>query len=180
MSIKDLPDHHDDAESAEERHARTAEPEGMGDNSFSEVRARLLRDFGSCFKAHAPCVVEEILDELSDLGVLNLRSRPTAEDDRHAQMFAICQKILTYTWEKPSLPDQFAARYVHDQPWLDDIIGHLTPTEFAARLGVTKQRVTDAVVQAQRHFKRPPRKGQRKEEARTNMRNALVKRLKKN
>lgn len=178
--IKDTPDHHEDVETDDERRERLAETEGMGDNSFSAVRDQLIRDFGSCLAKpnHAPAIMEELLDALSDLGVLNLRTRPTEDDDRNAQMFAICQKILTYTWENPSLPDQFAARYVHDQPWLDDIIGHLTPTEFAAKIGVTKQRVTDAVVQAQRYFKRPPRKGQRDDKARDNMRNALMNRLK--
>jgi hypothetical protein len=74
-------------------------------------------------------------------------------------------KILCYIWNHWSRISFFAALYVHDVPALDDITGGLNQQEFAKQMGVERATICAACKNTQEHFKRPPRRDQRKEES---------------
>ena len=97
-----------------------------------------------------------------------------------SQVMAVFCGIMAYTYEHPSLADGYAARYIFGLPWLDDIIGHLSPNDFAESIGVKKQRVNQAIGQAYEHFKHyklPLRAGMRDEQSRANMSSAYQERV---
>lgn len=96
-----------------------------------------------------------------------------------AQWQSSFTKILRYIRKHPSTPDIYAALHVWDNPALDDVNCHMDQVSFAASIGVTRARVSDAVVLAREHFGLPPRKGERSEDARANMAEKRRSQLKK-
>jgi len=146
----------------------------VGDSSFSELVGAMHREFPD-FSVPA---CEEILDWQREQGLLANASSPRRTFSG-AQWQSAFIRILEYIFNHPSLPDIYAAVYIWDQPALDDILGHLNPAEFAARLGVSRQAINDPVLKAQKQFKLKPRRGQRGHDARANMRTARMKQLKK-
>jgi hypothetical protein len=146
----------------------------VGDSSFSELVGRMRREFDDL----SVPLCEEVLDWLKGEGLLAIGAH-AHHSMRPAKWKVGVLMVLEYVFKHPAMTDIFAALYIWDEPLLDDILGHLNPAQFAARIGVTREAVNKAVLRAQLYFKLPPRRGQRHPQARANMKQARMKQLKR-
>lgn len=142
----------------------------LRDTSHSE----LLEELQHQFLGPDYAVALEVLEFLQEKGLLGGRGIAPQKD---SAVLARCIKILRYIKTHPNSTAIYAALYVWDDPLLDDLNGHLTQTEFAQAIGVTKAAVNNAAKDAQRFFKLPPRQDQRKPEACETMRQTIIARL---
>ena len=149
----------------------------MGDSSFSELVEKLQLEFcGIGAGKPSRAVVEMMLDFLAESGHLVGHGPSVTTDSRKGQLATI--KILEYLYRRHQTPASFAALYVMNVPFLDDLLGHQNQSEFAKSIGVTKAAICKAVDEAAKYFGRPPRSDQRKQSARDNMTNARLRQLK--
>jgi hypothetical protein len=151
-----------------------------GDSDFTGRVCEVMAEFPNLKQP----LVEELFDFMSDKGWMAGQSRLNSPGvPVWMQKFV---KILKYIKTHPSPNAIYAVLHIWDDPALDDINGHLTQTEFADLLypstripNPAKAAVNNAVMDAQRFFGTPPRRDQRKENARAQMSAARIGKLKK-
>ena len=156
----------------------------LGDSAFSEQVDRLVLHFGPYIAGpsgvggavRARMIIEEMLDELAENGMLAGHSRSPSLDSPRWQAAII--KILSKAFQCNPTTAMYALLTVWDEPLLDDITGHRNAAKFARQIGCSKAAVTKQVKEMQKFFGLPPRKGQRDEAACANMRNSRMKQLK--
>jgi hypothetical protein len=148
----------------------------VGDSSFSELVESFRSDFaGSLSAPDTGFLAEQIFDWFMEKGLLIDHGDKT--NFNAAQWQTAFLKIMAYELQHPALTDLFAVRYIWNEPLLDDLIGHLTPSQYAAKINVTREAVNKAVLRAQKEFKQAPRAGQRDKNARSNMSKARRRQL---
>ena len=147
----------------------------VSDHSFSATVTRLAGNFNGVELDED--VITEILDDMAENGEL-ARHKVSSTETTAMQWMVRLMKILRYLKNKPSTTDFYAACYIWDLPELDMINSHLSMTEYAESIGVTRAAVNKAVREAQLYFKTPPRMEQRKESSRTKMKTRRIAQLK--
>lgn len=157
-----------------------------GDSEFSEMLEALAQEVPEV----KPHFAEAILDVLTDRGWLRASARRGLA--KEVAIITRTAKILRYIKSHPTPNAIFAALYVHNDELLDDINSNLTQTQFAdlmyphksvnplkPEVNPAKAAVNNAVKDAQKWFKLPPRPDQRSAKACATMSNKTIQRLEK-
>lgn len=147
-----------------------------GNSEFTEMMQAIGQDFPE-IKAH---MLQELLDFMVDKGWLASGKRKAFSPGYEA--ISKFKEICSDTWNEQPHLKTYARFRVLNQPWLDDIYGGLTPTEFARHLGISKQAVVKECKETRKRLrllglKLEVRSDERDEEACDNMKQARTNQL---